>query len=376
MGSWNSTCAVSNLHITHGTKVMVLMLAKSNSPDQSFCYNNALYNLCYVPFYGENNDYGSVEECHGIGLNIVIEALRERLYRFGQGPNEYHDCEVNKDNFDIDKLFEADHESRLGVHHPYRYANDYDKRQLEKLRDEQGLTESQQYELDRLANVMTKTDDFQQVTHIQVRQDIVDAIKKDWYIEEYVGDGKGTHGYGNNYINIYFKDIQAQIPDYVARVREKHAEMKALEEEFKKDASGMSTALNKKFYRLVHGNIFDHDDLNWAGRWMQGAARDDRSSQAVVRIEEVISAYKEKEDWDSLAKFAEEVLSVMWLNSFMSYTRKIWTKQCGAGSQSSEPLGYEVLANAVLNILKEEKAEWARLNGEDEEEDVEDDVEA
>lgn len=116
MGNWNHTCAVSNLHITAGQKVVVFMLLK-NKNDRTFCHGNALYDVCPIPFYGEYDDYGSVENCHGFGLNIVIEAIRNRLYRFGQGPNQYHDCEVNKDNFNIEKMFEADHEDRLGIEH-------------------------------------------------------------------------------------------------------------------------------------------------------------------------------------------------------------------------------------------------------------------
>jgi hypothetical protein len=46
----------------------------------------------------------------------------------------------------------------------------------------------------------------------------------------------------------------------------------------------------------------------------------------------------------------------------MSYTRKIWVKQTGQGSQNSEPLGYRVLAKATLDILEAERREY----GEDE----------
>ena len=63
MGSWNATCAVSNLHITAGQDVVVFMLLKNNR-EKTFCYGNALYDVCPVAFYGKYNDYGAVEHCH------------------------------------------------------------------------------------------------------------------------------------------------------------------------------------------------------------------------------------------------------------------------------------------------------------------------
>jgi hypothetical protein len=83
MGCWNGTCAVSNLHVTAGQDVIVFLLLKNNE-HRSFCYGNALYDICPIPFYGKYNDYGAVEDCTGFGLNIVVEALRERLYEPGR----------------------------------------------------------------------------------------------------------------------------------------------------------------------------------------------------------------------------------------------------------------------------------------------------
>ena len=89
MGSWNHTCAISNLHITAGQDVAVfLLLKKHNTGDSSFCYGNALYDVMPLPFYGKYDDYGGVDECHGFGLPIILEEMKSRLYKFGQGANE------------------------------------------------------------------------------------------------------------------------------------------------------------------------------------------------------------------------------------------------------------------------------------------------
>lgn len=356
MGSWNHTCAVSNLHITAGKDVVVFLLLK-NHTENSFCYGNALYSVIPLPFYGKYDDYGGVEDCNGFGLPIILNAIKERLYKFGQGPNECHDCEVNKENFTIEKLFEADHEDRLGIEDPYRYDNDlYSKRELEKKLEEKGLTDSQQYELDRLAAKIKKVDTFRQVTHVVVHGDIFKSIIEKWYIEDYVGEGKGTTGYGNNYNYIYFKDLISHISEYVQTKR------------LAKEELNRETDISHKVKRILYdiGNS-DWNSPNLAARWMGYFGRDSSGSVwGLIDVQEYVRNYIDNNDWDGLTKFTHEVLTAAWINSFMSYTRKIWVKQSGQGSQNSEPLGYKVLANAVLDILEEERREY---EGDFEEED-------
>ena len=114
MGCWNGTCAISNLYIEGGQDVVVFRLLKNNET-LSFCYTNALYDVSPIPFYGIYDYYGGVESCHGAGLPVVLDAIKERLYKFGTGANQYHDIPVNKENFDIDMLFSANLEDRLGI---------------------------------------------------------------------------------------------------------------------------------------------------------------------------------------------------------------------------------------------------------------------
>lgn len=369
MGCWNGTCAISNLHITAGTPVAVFMLLKVKG-ENSFCYGNALYDVCPIPFYGEYNDYGGVEECHGFGLNIVVEALRKRLYKFGEGPNSVHDIEVNKDNFDVEMMFEADHEDRLGIDEPQRWDSDeYELNQLRRLQEDKGVTDSQQYEMDRLASKIKKVDNFRRVTHVIIHGDVFKAIMEDWAIEEYVGDGKGNYGYNNNYIQIRFKDIEATIPDYIARLKAQKEEWEQVKAEFTASAnnSGISP-FNTNAYRIYSMDPFEWNDPCMAGRYMRSFSSGGESNVwGLVRVSELVDEYKDNNDWENLALFAKEALTAVWINNFMSYTRKLWTKQSGAGSQSSEPEAYTLLANTVLNILKAEKAECDSDFGEDDE---------
>ncbi len=363
MGSWNGTCAISNLHITSGTPVAVFMLAKNNT-EKTFCYGNALYELCPIPFYGKYNDYGAVEDCHGFGLNIVIEAIREKLYKFGQGPNSSHDCEVTKENFDVEMMFEADHEDRLGIEHYSSWNGDeYQKRELEKISDEKGLSESQQFELDRLASKIKKVDNFRAVTHVQIHGSVFNDIMNKWYIEEYMGDGKGDKGYNNNYTHMYFKDVIATVPDYIAKKKEAYTA----------DNSG-DEKLKRMLRRFSNRGDFAYGDPCTAGRWIQSAGSSSESSSfSIVLIDEMIADYCEAGDWEGLEKFVNELLVGMWINCFMSYSRKIWVRQCGAGSQNSEPLPYEILANSILGVLADEKAEQDSWDDEDDGEDGESD---
>jgi hypothetical protein len=364
MGSWNGTCAVSNLHITAGQDVAVFMLLRNNT-EKTFCYGNALYDVCPVPFYGKYNDYGAVEDCHGFGLNIVVDALKAQLYEFGQGANEYHDCEVKRDDFDIDLLFEADLEDRLGVeNHRYHSNDDYNQRELEDMRLDKGLTDSQAFELDRLANKIKKVDTFRPVTHVTVHGDVFRMIMNDWYIEDYVGEGKGTEGDNKSYTHIYFKNVADSIPEFVDRLKAAHMELKRLTEEA--DATGASNSVHMSLFRMTSRSVFEWNDKCLAGLYMNYFGSDSTMMWDLVSVPEKVTEYCVEEDWDGLASFAREVLTATWVNNFMAHTRKLWSKQTGHGSQGQEPLGYQLLAKSVLGILKAEHDEFAEEEDEDE----------
>lgn len=317
-----------------------------NKQHRSFCYGNALYDLCPVPFYGKYDDYGGVEDCSGFGLPLVVEAIRDQLYKFGHGPNSYHDIEVNKDNFDIKMLFKADNQDRLGVEYTNHYDEDtYKLRELGRVKDEDGgLSNSQLFELDRLANKIKKVDTFRRVTHIAVHKDVFDAIMEKHYIEDYVGDGKGTTGYDNNYNHIYFKDLVASIPEYIRRMKEQSAD---------------ETAMIRRFGRTT----FNYDDECLAGRWLEYFRRGNTSTYGLIDTHEYLNDYIDEGNWDNVALFVKEVLTTAWINSYMSSIHKLWSKQ-STGSQDTNPTGYKLLANTVLNILEEERREY----GDDEDE--------
>lgn len=80
MGCWNTTCGISGLPIFPGEEVVVFLLTQ-NSMDfmENFVGINTYFDPCLLPFYGQYNDYGDVENCYGMGLPILIGKLKEKL---------------------------------------------------------------------------------------------------------------------------------------------------------------------------------------------------------------------------------------------------------------------------------------------------------
>lgn len=362
MGCFNGVCAVSQLHVTYGQEVAVFMLLE-NKNKKTFCYGNAMYDVCPIPFYGEYNDYGAVENCNGFGLPIVLGAIKSKLYEFGQGPNSSHDTPVNKANFNIGMLFEADHEDRLGIQQSRTWDQDeYDHRELIGQRDksEAGLSLSQQFELDRHASKIKKEDTFRRVTHVIIHGKVFKDILENWFVEYYVGDSKGTTGYENDYATLCFKDIIDSIPEYINTLKKQAEADKAVNSE-----DPVSAHLAKMLRRFGHERKWD--DPNLATKWLdQFNSGYESNSFGLVDVKEKIADYTDAEDWENLTLFVKEALTGIWINSFMGRVNKLWSKQV-SGGQGSEPEGFLFLNKSVKEVLDAEKREYDEENAEDEE---------
>jgi len=343
MGCWNGTCCISNLHVNAGQPVAVFMLLE-NKEKKSFCYSNALYDVCPIPFYGKYDDYGSVKNVTGFGLNIVVEALRDQLYEFGAGPNSNHNIAVNKGNFDTEMLFNADTEDRLGIECFSTWNSDnYQYSSLDRMRTDSGLTSSQQFELDRLAAKIKKEDAFRRVTHVIIHGDVFKNIMEKWYIREFVGSGNGTLGYDNSYNNVYFSDIVASIPEYL---------------DIKKKELANKSRSRSDVEEAIHYLTADRDlrtTSNHAAIWIRSFNHSSSDAFGLIKVQEYISEYVNTADWAGLESFVKEALTGAWINSFMNYSRKVWSKQSGTGSQSQESDCHILLAETIKSILDTEK---------------------
>jgi hypothetical protein len=109
MGSWNQTCAVSNLPITAGTEVVTFFTSEVPGNEDPRKY------LTPFPFYSEGryDDYGQVENERGTMLAVIISTLSSRCLPVEAGENQYHENEVVPESFTWDSIMLADRQDRL-----------------------------------------------------------------------------------------------------------------------------------------------------------------------------------------------------------------------------------------------------------------------
>lgn len=310
MGCWNKTCGLSNLFINSGTPVYVFVLERKRKVD-SLCYSTPFYSPLLLPFESEYNDYGGGENSSGLVLTLIMDAIKEQLVEVEVGDNQYHDIAVKKADFDEELFFEAIHEDRLRV---------------------------------QRHSMAEPTD----VGFVMFRKDVVDDIIANWQREEYVGDGKGTTGYDNNYIIYGFRDIVADLPEFLDKLEEKLSE---------DEESGLSL----RFFGGI-SEIFKWGDPNKVGKWMRG---DTYRYSKILDINEVVinlmQEGKRKETQDLLI----EHLKAKYIDGFMHATRRVWIPGAHEGSQEQEHHGYRVMNAAIAKVLDAQKAEFELENDEE-----------
>jgi hypothetical protein len=327
MGSWNKTCGLSNLHIKSGEKAYVFLLEPGNESDH--CYATHLFKPLLLPFETTYNDYGGGEDSTGPGFPIIMEAIKEHLHEIELGDNKYHDIAVKKDKFDEALFFEAVHEDRLFIEN--RFAKD--------------------------------EDDHTKLSYVMFRKDVVDHILENRVIEKYVGDGKGTGGWDNNYIYYKFEDIVADILPMIQEVCDKIIDAR-------------KEGLDNMLFKLLGGleYLFDWKHPNKAAQWLRG------DGYRYCRIVDMKFAFFEmfKDDTvpttDQVLKLEAvltEYLKGVFIDSFMEVTRKSWIPAGHEGSQAQELDEYRLLIGAMNKVIDAEQAEYDYENGVDEEETVE-----
>lgn len=317
MGCWNKTCGISRLHIRAGVPVHVFVL-EANTAESSRgnrCYQTALFSPLLLPFQAKYDDYGGGEEWHGVGLDLIVEGLREKLVELDVGENKYHDIAVKRDDFDVNKFFEAVHEQRLFT------------------RDFHGTK---------------RTVDF-----VMIRDDVLNHILENLELEEYVGEGKGTGGYNNCYIYYRYADVIADVPAFIQHAAEKFAPKSGAEED-------------DEDIRSVMRQLRLHDGLSDVFKWQE--RHNNRASMYIHRdshrysnivdpqaaVIELIEAGKLQEAETLLT----EVIKGSFIDSFYSLTRNIWAPGCHEGSQAQEHAGYRALTSAITAALDSESADY------------------
>jgi hypothetical protein len=314
MGCWNKTCGLSNLHITAGTPVYVFVLEKNK--DYDACYSTGLFSPLLLPFESVYDDYGGGEDSSGPALDYIMNMIKKDLVELEVGENQYHDIEVKKEGFGPEKFFEAVHEDRLSI---------------------QG-----------------RRSEPTQLYFTMMRKDIVDDILENRRIQDYVGDGKGTCGYGNNYIKYKFADIVADIRPLLNEAMEKIAKAKEDNE----------TLANYMLYDGFEG-MFPYGHPNKVAKWLRS---DSYRYSRIVDMKSVIRRGLEIGTVESINKLEEiltEHVKAIYIDGFMHAARKTWIPGGHEGSQSMSGGALRLLAKATINALDKEHAEWMADMGEE-----------
>lgn len=328
MGCWNKTCGLSRLHITAGEPVYVFVLEEGKDSSDR-CYSTALFSPLLLPFDSIYDDYGGGEESSGAGLPYIVEGLRNSLIEMEQGENEYHDIPVKRDDFTVLNFFEAVHEGRLSV---------------KGWRGEPN-----------------------KVDFVMIRKDVAQHIFDTWEREHYVGNGKGTGGWGNNYVYYRFADVLADVPAFMDRLERRMNEEGEDEKNLPETAVATKRAIRRlRMYEgLASVYAWEERDQNKVSWYMM---RDTYRYSSIVRPHEIIMELVEQGKREEAEALLIEHLKAVYIDSFYHSTRNIWAPGCHEGSQGQDHDGYRVLVSAITSVLDKEKAEYDEYNddGEDE----------
>lgn len=307
MGCWNKTCGLSNLPIHAGEPVMVFTLVQCNKISD-FCYSTALYSPVLLPFYSEYNDYGAGENSSGIGLPLIINALKENLVEMELGENKYHDIAVKREDFNEELYWNAIHEQRLKVP---SHNGDRD------------------------------------VQFVMFHKRVVDHILQNYVQQQFVKTGPDWKDY--KYVDYTFADVLAQLPPVI---------------------EGLLNACKDDIFLWRPMSILQRPEFenNLAADYLRH--QDNYRYSNLIRIEDLIRELAERNADDLVAEVVIEHLKAKFIDSFMMETRKVWIPGCHEGSQSGDAAPYRALMSAMSQVLDEDAAKYAEEYGDDEQMDL------
>jgi hypothetical protein len=133
MGSYHTTCNISQLPITPGDRVRVLFLGKSpysmdprneqaigeGNNSREGCYSTDFWYPRTVPLKAKYDDYGRVREVEeGLKQDLFWDQLRDDLYTVEVGENPFHDP-ASSSGMDWDQMWWVAVEGRLRTKRVY-----------------------------------------------------------------------------------------------------------------------------------------------------------------------------------------------------------------------------------------------------------------
>lgn len=335
MGCWNGTCGLTNLPIFHGDEVYVFPIIETHRGG-SFCYSTALYRPSVLPFRAKYNDYGAGEDCHGVGLSLLMKGIAKRLVELEVGENKYHDIAVKRDGFDVDKFFEACHEKRLLFMNPMR-----------------------DYEAQPKHN---------HVFFTMIRKDVLDRLWSEFTFDKWkpedetcIPESFETNKY---YVkNVTYEKLEPLIPSYVEHLKSNIGKLGEnaqilIDEYVAKGEIEVANGIKK-----IYGGVSFRDDrkhmLSGMFGHMFSSGYCDGGFADLSNVQEAIKTAITDNDNETAYALLKECMVGYLANSVMSDVRKIWTPPMHQGSQDGDFTSYRLVNKIMGDIMDKSGEEWA-----------------
>lgn len=326
MGCWNGTCGLTNLPIIHGDEMYVFPIVESYR--DSFCYSTALYRPSVLPFRAKYDDYGSGENCGGLGLDILMEGIKNNLVEMEVGENQYHDIAVKREGFDVDTFFNVCHEKRLRFQNPMQH---YENQPQTK-----------------------------DVFFTMIRKDVADRLWSEWNFDLWfpqdnrvIPEGFESDKYHLKHVT--YEKLATLIPDYMEKQNEKFFEKVGYIDKDDAIAEALFYTQFNKFFETEYGErehplsgTFDH-------MFSYGYAGGGFSKIGAVK-ETIFTKYLQGEKETAYELLRECLIGYM-INNYMEHVRKVWLPPMHQGSQS-ECLDEYLLLNTITNDVINERKKY------------------
>ena len=329
MGSWNGTCMISNLPITEGDRIKLIILRNGMSQNLyqgGYVYSNDMLTPSFFPITGIYDDYGGIEKCTEDWNYELIETYFKELF----GDEIIVDGETKRTTL-INVLEGVNHGGLGYVGKPTREVIDrkalamkaveaysksgFSSKKIEK--DWRELAEIDVSETLRAANI----------SYVMIREDIWNSI-----VENYKGEFHNKTATGIDDPDFYI-DVNKYCEINFNEKVQKLIEIKKLIHEIpdEKIRESMLDKLNADISSGYSLGIFSKPMLDLL----------------TPELYDKIAIYGDDGARDELLTLYTEFTAI---SSFMSETRKGWMIQPGSGSQHHGWDAHRMLASKIQEI--------------------------